>query len=202
MCQLLETIRVENGVAQHLYYHQQRVNRSANGANACLESYVRTLQLPADGRLKLRMVYDQHGIVEHTITPYAVRPIATLRLVVDDHIVYDRKTTDRSAIERLMNLRDNCDDIIIVRRGLITDSSFANLALFDGQHWVTPSEPLLEGTCRARLLHCGVLTERPISVESLGDYCKLQLINSMLDFDPTGTNSHIHFDRNTLVGFR
>lgn len=202
MCQLLETIRIENGAVQHLRFHQQRVDRSVGGGIIHLDNYINTLKLPPIGRFKLRIIYDQHRIAEHTINPYVARSITSLRLVVDDQIVYNRKTTDRSAIERLTDLRDECDDIIIVRRGLITDSSFANLALFDSRRWVTPSEPLLEGTCRARLLDCGMLTEKRVTVDSLRNYHKLQLINSMLDFNPTGTNSNICFDQDAVVSLR
>lgn len=202
MCQLFETIRVENGAAQHLCYHQQRVDRSVGGGKIWLENYVNVLELPPDGCFKLRIVYSEQGIVQHTITPYVARSIATLRLVVDNEIVYDRKSEDRSVIERLTDLRNGCDDIIIVRRGLITDSSFANLAFFDGMRWVTPREPLLKGTCRARLLDSGELVEECISVASLQNYSKLQLINAMLDFDPRNKKVEMYFDQSALICIR
>ena len=65
------------------------------------------------------------------------------------------KLRQRGKLNELFAKKGSCDDVIIVRNGLITDSSYANLIFFDGREWITPKVPLLEGTCRARLLASG-----------------------------------------------
>lgn len=74
------------------------------------------------------------------------------------------------------------DDILIVRRHLLTDTSIANIALFDGSHWHTPQHPLLKGTKRAELLDKGILTEKDIRMEELPAYSTVRLFNAMIDW--------------------
>lgn len=186
MCQLFETIRVEHGVAHFVDYHQQRVDRSVGligyKARVDLRSYIATLDLPISGCHKLRITYTGSGIVCHSLTPYQIRRVDSLRLVASNSICYDYKLEDRVAIEQLMAQREGCDDILIVRRGVITDCSFANVALFDGVEWVTPSVPLLRGTCRERLVEQGVLRPRVVTAKTLESYRSVVLINAMIGF--------------------
>lgn len=187
MCLLFETIRLEEGKAHFVAYHQKRIDRSV-GSGISLAPYIDRLELPLHSCFKLRITYKREGIVGHEITPYTLPQIHTVRLITDNTICYDRKLNDRTAIDRLRNQRGNCDDILIVRNGLITDSSFANVVLFDGNRWVTPAEPLLAGTCMTRLIDMGVIVPKHIPVESLPEYSKLTLINAMIGFDP---NRHV-----------
>ena len=62
----------------------------------------------------------------------------------------------------LFQIRQDKDDILIVKNGLLTDTSIANIALYDGNDWYTPLHPLLKGTKRAELLDKGVLKEKEI----------------------------------------
>lgn len=54
---------------------------------------------------------------------------------------------------------------------------------FDGDKWITTENPLLEGTCRARLLDQDLISIQKISVNQLQSFSKMMLINAMLDFD-------------------
>ncbi len=201
MCLLFESIRVENGRALALEYHQRRVCAAisafgisqysgqidvVNGIN--LSEYISGLDLPLNGVHKLRIIYSQAGVESHSVEPYTPRKISSLRLVNGDSLCYDRKYLDRTGIDSLFKRRGGCDDILIVKNGLITDSSFSNVAIFDSNKslWVTPAAPLLEGTCRAALLDSGALTPASISADSIlkpGRYTKIVLINAMLPFD-------------------
>ena len=181
MCQLFETIRVENGVAQDLVYHQQRVNRLASHT---LIDYISRLDLPRVGTHRLRIDYTPTHIVQHTITPYVPRLINSLRLVVvDDNFQYAHKWADRSALNRALAHKNDADEILIVRHGLITDTSFSNVLFLDGTQWVTPAEPLLAGTYRARLLHQRRIQATTIRMEELDRFSHFMLINAMRDFD-------------------
>ena len=70
--------------------------------------------------------------------------------------------------------------MLIVRRGLLTDSSFCNIALLreDGR-WITPERPLLAGTMRDRLLESGVLRPGTIPADELHAYRRIALFNAM-----------------------
>ena len=105
------------------------------------------LGAPDVPRLRGRLVYDLHGEADFSLLPYAPRRIESLRLVHDDHIDYALKRTDRSALDACFARRGGADDVLIVRRGLLTDTTVANLALFDPHtaRWYTPARPLLAG---------------------------------------------------------
>ncbi len=49
------------------------------------------------------------------------------------------------------------DDILIIRDGLLTDTSICNVALWNGTSWITPARPLFSGTMRAYLLDKGLV---------------------------------------------
>lgn len=140
-------------------------------------------QAPDVPRLRGRLVYNLHGEADFSLLPYAPRRIETLRLVHDDHIDYALKRTDRSALDACFARRRGADDVIIVRRGLLTDTTVANLALFDPHtaRWYTPAVPLLAGTHRSALLSAGVLTPHPnLTPESLVRFTRLRLFNALL----------------------
>ncbi len=113
---------------------------------------------------------------------YKPRAIKTLKLVTGKPH-YDLKYTDRTEIETLLREKGNCDDIIIVINGLITDTSFSNLVFKKGKQWLTPSGPLLTGTARARLIEQGIIQTAEIKTDDLGFYGGFKLINAMLDFE-------------------
>ena len=102
-----------------------------------------------------------------------------MRLI--DRIDYSFKSADRSSLNRLTAQKGDCDEIIIVKNGLVTDTSFTNIAVFDGEQWLTPRHPLLMGTKRACLLEKRILKEADISVEALMRAQKVSLINAMID---------------------
>ena len=141
------------------------------------------LGAPDVPRLRGRLVYNLHGEASFSLVPYTPRRIETLRLVHDDHIDYAQKRTDRSALDACFARRCEADDVIIVRHGLLTDTTVANLALFDPHtaRWYTPAAPLLAGTHRAALLSAGVLTPHPrLTPDSLVRFTRLRLFNALL----------------------
>jgi len=80
------------------------------------------------GLVKCRIVYS-NDIQEITYTPYQPKSIKSLKLVEDNTIDYHCKYLDRNHINELYTQRGNCDDIIIVKNGMLTDSSYSNIAL-------------------------------------------------------------------------
>jgi hypothetical protein len=130
--------------------------------------------------MKCRVIYDGGGIKEISYEAYQMRPVHSLQLVYSDDIDYTYKSTDREALNRLFACRGERDDILIVRRGLLTDTSIANIALFDGKDWFTPKLPLLRGTCRTALIDSGIIKEKNIRPEELSSYSFVRLFNAMI----------------------
>lgn len=63
--------------------------------------------------------------------------------------------------------KGDCDEIIIIKNGLVTDTSFTNIAIYKHGMWLTPKHPLLLGTKRAALLEKGIIQEADITVDDL-----------------------------------
>nr|WP_275940542.1 aminotransferase class IV [Wolinella succinogenes] len=105
--------------------------------------------------------------------------IQSFRLVRSE-IDYSSKFTDRSALEVLLAQRGEADEVIILKGEEITDTSFSNLALWDGEVWLTPQNPLLAGTARARLIDEGVIKEARLGERELREARALALLNAMM----------------------
>ena len=181
MYPLFESIRVEGGQTHLLHYHQARIERSylqlfQKKCSWRLESILP--DLPITGLHKLRFLYNDHAFT-FELVPYKVRKIETLKCVEINTYNYDLKLTDRSGIDQAFALRGDCDDVLMTKNGLITDSSYANIVLFDGTDWVTPAVPLFEGVQRNYLLDNKKIQPATIRLEDLIRYKGFQLINAM-----------------------
>lgn len=181
---LFESIRCEHGRLEQLAFHRERMERSRRALFGIAGPIDLTVAVEAAalcvGVHKCRVVYAR-DIASVECSPYAPRVPGTIALVADDTIAYEHKFVDRAALQALVASRPDADDVIIVRHGLLTDASYANIALFDGTRWATPARPLLRGTRRERLLREGLLVERDIRPADLMAYERISLINAMLD---------------------
>lgn len=187
MCQLVESIKLKDGEILHLSYHQDRMNRSVEElyTGTVPIDLAKTIVIPENfrsGLFKVRVLYRQ-TIEKVEIEPYNFRTIQSLKVVQHESIDYHLKYTDREILQQLFAFRGNCDDIIIIKNGFVTDSFAANLLFFDGHNWVTPATPLLKGTQRQFLLEQGIISEKGIREEDIRSYQKVGLINAMVDFD-------------------
>ena len=72
----------------------------------------------------------------------------------------------------------------MLRKGLLTDSSYANIVLDTGEAWITPVIPLFEGVQRAFLLDNNIIQTTTIHTVELASFKGFQLINAMNPFDP------------------
>jgi len=135
-------------------------------------------------KYKCRVVYSRADISIQFI-PYTPKVILQLKVVSQDHIDYHYKSTDRKAFEVLTNGLASDTEILIFKNGLLTDSSFSNLALYDGNTWWTPKSPLLSGVHRRHLLDNRTLKEVDITMADLPSFQKIKLINAMMDWEDT-----------------
>ena len=180
----LETLCVKEGLLQNLSYHQERIDRTLHHFNITTKYDLKTLLTPpSDDFLRCRILYnsDQFEVSFHD---YQKQTIQKLQLVTSNNLHYDFKYADRSALERLSLQKDDADDILIVKDGFITDTTIANIAFFNGEHWLTPKSPLLLGTTRARLLDEKKIITADIHVEDIQQFQYFALMNAMIGFTP------------------
>jgi 4-amino-4-deoxychorismate lyase len=187
MFPLIETIKVLDGQPYHLEWHQQRLEHAFKELFHARPAYhiADILFVPDNfttSLVKARLLYNVEEY-EWQFEPQVEAHIQSLKLVYDQHIDYQLKYRDRSHLENLYKKRDRCDDILIVKNDMITDTFYCNIVLFDGKKWVTPKFPLLKGTCRARLLSDKMIEEEIIRPADLKSYKYFKLINAMRDFE-------------------
>ncbi|MCB1247482.1 MAG: aminotransferase class IV [Acidimicrobiia bacterium] len=108
-----------------------------------------------------------------------------------DPAVYHKTTNRYGYDERLVRVRGvgdkTVDDVVMVNaRGVVTETTIANIAVLIGGRWVTPprTDGLLAGTLRNRLVALGDLTERSITVADLGNAEAVAVVNSVRGWRP------------------
>lgn len=179
MKQFVESIRLEDGLLHNMELHQRRADRTTQhffGTRINLFD----VAVPAtcsEGRYKCRVVYDA-AIRSVEFRPYAPRPRQTVSLVYDDAAEYTYKSVDRGFIDRWMAAAGT-DDVIIVRKGLLTDSAIANLVLENSEGLFTPAAPLLAGVERQRLIEAGAVRLADISPGQLACYRWVHFVSAM-----------------------
>jgi 4-amino-4-deoxychorismate lyase len=193
MCRFIESIRIADRKTESLAYHQQRMDlttehffgkKSGIHLEDVVTAYLQhsEYEYMKDGVYKMRLVYSQQ-VEQVTFHLYTTPSIGSLQLVEDDVIEYHFKFLDRSALERLYSRKGKSDDILIVKNGYISDSSYANVAFFDGHDWYTPQNPLLKGTQRALLLQQNRLKLAEIAIQDLVQFTKARLFNAMIRWE-------------------
>ncbi len=180
-----EVIKLKDGVLYNLEYHKARVARTLAAFGICkIDFKVIEDAVPSyciNGLYKCRVLYS-NKIEQIVFTPYVFRKIETVELVVNNDIEYSYKYADREHLNAL-KAASSCDEIIIVKRGFITDSSYTNLVLKQGKEYFTPKECLLPGTKRQSLIDAGIIKLRSIRVDELSTYDSLHFINAMIDLE-------------------
>jgi len=177
----IETIRFENGEFHLLDYHQERIDRTYASFYSGHSPIQLTQILPEfyeNGKYKFQLEYDleNHQLTNRLYTPKTIR---TLQLMEAD-LDYGFKFSDRSELQKLLD-KSKADEIILVKNGLITDTSYSNLAFYDGSAWWTPEQPLLAGVRRSSLMSKCKLRATNLRVDDLPKFSKVSLINALLD---------------------
>lgn len=186
MCQLLETIKLEDGKLVHADYHNRRFNKARKELfNLPEQDLTNLIQVPEScqsGIFRCRVLYQQ-AIEKVEFIPHQPRSIKSLQVVRDNTIDYSYKFADRSHLQQLYAQRGKADDIIIIKNGLVTDCFIGNLVFFDGQQWITPDQPLLEGTQRQKLLDNLEIKAARISENDLFAFELTGVINVFYDLN-------------------
>jgi 4-amino-4-deoxychorismate lyase len=183
MSRFIETIRLEEGQWQLLPYHQKRLELALRDGLGWDEAHIHleSLKIPVEfhkGIWKCRILYE-YRIEKVEFFPHSPMQVRSLKVVHGAGLDYRHKYSDRSKLAALMEQRDDCDDILIIRDGCLSDSYMANVVCWDGSHWYTPDTPLLPGCMRAYLLDQGKIRTQHICESDLGKYQKFRLINAL-----------------------
>jgi 4-amino-4-deoxychorismate lyase len=187
MCRFIETIQLFHGELKNMEFHQERFERTRREKLGLRKhpKLLEMIRIPAGlerSRIKCRVTYgNEIELIEYE--SYGKQKIRSLKLVCSDHIDYTYKYADRSQLRQLFEQREDCDDILVVRKNCITDSYVANVLFWDGREWLTPDTPLLQGTMRASLLQKGIIRETSVTPADLPGYHKIKLINALNDLE-------------------
>lgn len=187
---LFETIKVVNKKLQHVSFHNERMNRSRFELFGCKDelNLAELIEIPTDitGEVyKCKVIYS-NKIKDVEFRKYTSRNIEKLYLVKNDEVDYSYKYLNRDQLDSLVkeHCKDESEDILIIKDGRITDTSYSNITLFDGKEWHSPKFPLLKGTKRAKLIYDKRIVEKDIMAYDMKNYEQILLINAMLEFDP------------------
>lgn len=191
MCRFIESIRYENGIMPLITLHQQRFEKTQ------VEVFGKIMHEPLKdiiyrkagsqqnlntGKYKCRIVYDAQNIFIEFILYYQSK-IDRLKIVTDDQIDYHYKYADRECFKRLKSTLPDGTEILIIKNNLVTDTSFTNIALFDGMKWFTPAVPLLGGVQRAFLINEKIIFPEDIRLNDLHYFKKIKLFNAMISWN-------------------
>ena len=194
MCRFIETIRLENEQMPLIEWHEKRFARTQIEAygkiiypslRELIENNNRqssVINCQEKIKYKCRVEYGENDF-NIELTPYVQKEIHRLKIVEGGNINYALKYADRAALNDLGKGISSNEEILIVKDGLLTDTSFTNIALFNGDKWVTPSTPLLQGVQRAFLLEKGILMEYDIPVTRINAYTQIKLFNAMVNWE-------------------
>ncbi len=186
MCRFIESIQLKDGDFKRLIFHQARIDYVfekffSGHPSIHLASLFNEIVYPSVGLIKCRIIFDK-DYHEVDFQQYKIREIRSLKIVETDMESMPYKSENRKKLIDAFEKRGNCDDVLLVKNGLLTDTSYTNVALYDGTNWMTPRKPLIYGVNRAELLEKNIILEKDILLNELGNYKKIRLFNAMIEF--------------------
>lgn len=187
MSLLLETIRIIEGKPQNLSAHEERITRSQLALDgerllSPLEEIFDETPPPLFGILKARIIYN-HDLFKIEYQSYQKAKINKLKIHRENSIYYPHKFADRSAFESIKKSLSEYTEALIVIGERVTDTTYTNLAFWNGNKWLTPEFPMLQGTMRSLLINQNTIELMDISVNDLDNFQKIRLFNSMMPWD-------------------
>lgn len=205
--EFIETIRLENGIFHHLDLHQQRMERTIYevfGRSTPIPDLKSALDnmtpIPDVGLYKCRLIYSRE-IKKVELEVYVPRKVNSLKIVEGGSAIdYHLKNADRSILVELASAKEDSDEVIILRDGLITDTSYTNLLFRSNKGKLyTPSKPLLRGVMLQSLLNMSEAIEQDLTLADIKPGNPLGLteaimINAMMPLSvaPCIPIDHIH----------
>lgn len=136
---LFETLCIENGTVKNIALHQQRYEQSLHRFYAksavniydILQQIEKTAQFSTalcHGLVRCRFDYNRDDCLIRFF-PYQRTSYRTFKPIVCDEIDYALKYNDRTVLTKLFDRRDNCDEVIIIKQGKVTDCTIKYTSL-------------------------------------------------------------------------
>jgi 4-amino-4-deoxychorismate lyase len=188
MSLFFESIKLENGNFYLLDLHQKRMQNTVKNVFKKdvafdLENELLKNDIEKEGLFKVKVIYDL-AIKNIIIEPYSIKDHAKVVFLHREQINYTYKNIIRKSLD--YNKKAS-DDAIFVINDSLTDSSYGNLALFDGSEWFTPKKCLLKGVKREYLFNTNKLKIKDIKLSEIMQYSRIAFVNAMRDFEKTYT---------------
>ncbi len=187
MCQLLESIKCQDGVLYNLAAHQNRMRTSMHKllgveAKLDLKRAIKKVSVPRKGLYKCRIIYGS-DIDRIEFVAYDRTEIMDVVFVHDNALSYSHKLLDRACIEKHSKAFSHDTEVIFIKNDRLTDASYSNIALYNGAEWHTPTYPLLKGTMRKRLLEKGKIKRKDIMYNDIKAYSHISFINALNELE-------------------
>ncbi len=181
MNKYFETIKIQDGKVYNIVYHQKRYERVVRNPKKLITFLGGR---PHRGLYRAKLIYQENGDIESVAYfLYKKRKIQSLKLLEVERFDYSKKFLNRDILDVYFKNRDNCDDVVFIIDGKITDTTIANIAFLKEGIWYTPKKPLLFGTTRERLLDRDKIQIKDIYFSDIFQYEKVALLNAMIGFD-------------------
>ena len=184
---LFETLAINNGRILNLDYHNRRFKQGQLflHCQTMIDDVADIIHIDDDFKdnlIRCRITYDKHGIKVQYFD-YIPKNIQSFKLIECNYIDYTYKYDDRNLLNDLLSQKGDCDEIIIIKNGLVTDCSIGNLLFLKDDIWYTPNTPLLKGVQRAYLLDVGKIHLTAMHKNDICQYKKVMMINALNAFD-------------------
>ena len=187
MFPLFESIKIENGKIFLTEFHQKRMDKTFNKfyhkENPWkLKQIFSQIKVPLNGLYKMKFNYSEKKY-KIEFKKYLLKKIVKIKCYEINDFTYSFKFSDRRKIEYFYTKKLDCQDILMIKNGYLTDTSYCNIILFDGFSWFTPEKPLLEGVQREKLLESKMISKTKIKLNEINDFKQFKLINAMIKFE-------------------
>ncbi len=189
MSLLLESIKILNGKVYNMTFHEQRANHSRKmlfGIERPL-NMKKAIVVPEEfkrGLVKCRVIYGE-SIESVSFTRYEKRKINSAKVIYADEVFYNHKYVIRKELDDLYAKRENFDEIIMIKNGMVTDAYYFNLVFEKEGKYFTSDTPLLHGIQRERLILSQKVREIPIHIDEISSYERVHFVNAL---NPLGRN--------------
>ena len=192
MFRFIETIRLEQGEFKNLEYHQARINKTithfGSMASMNLEKILTQSHPPLRGLIKCRVVYqidettegEELEVQKIEFLEYTLPSVKSLKTIEVGALDYSFKYENREMLQQIFAMRGPCDDVLMIKNGIVTDCTYSNIIFRLKSNWITPRLCMLEGTMRSKLLNTGQIKEADIHVNDLKSFETFKLINAMV----------------------
>ncbi|MFT6204377.1 MAG: 4-amino-4-deoxychorismate lyase [Spirosomataceae bacterium] len=183
-----ETIKLLDGKLFLLPYHEKRMRATRlffYGINDVID-LSEIIEVPENlqkGLYRCRVSYDK-VIRNVEFFAYELKENEKILLLeIGKNYDYSFKFEDRVFFKNALQENPDVDDVLFLSNDYVTDCTYTNIVLYDGNRWVTPDTQLLTGVKRQYCIDNDVITVRKVKIQHLVDYQKIALINSMRDFE-------------------